>query len=120
GFVGPVLRVDPVARRRPHSLGIRMALETDSWGVPGGTSSARLARLMLQSATRSGNGVIETSDMKVSALTVPGPAVEVSSGAAVALGQEASFQGSYYAYNIGSEQVPIRATDSTGDRKSVV
>src|SRR5690606_16426003 len=32
----------------------------------------------------------------------------------------ASFQGSYYAYNIGSEQVPIRATDSTGPRSDLV
>ncbi|GAA1454116.1 hypothetical protein [Nocardiopsis tropica] len=84
-----------------------MALQLDSWAVAGAQSSARIARLQLTSASRSGNGVVESSDLTVRQLTVPGTSVRVTSGAAVILGKEQAFQGSYYAHNIGDAEVPI-------------
>jgi hypothetical protein len=92
----------------------------DSWAVNGAQSSARIARLQLQSATRSGNGIVESGDMEVRELDVPGPAVRVVSGAAVALGREAVFQGSYYAFNVGDAEVPITQTGSGGGRSDLV
>lgn len=97
-----------------------MALEIESWAVSGGQSSARIARLQLQSATRSGNGIVEAGDLKVTELNVPGGAVQIASGGAVILGREAAFQGSYYAYNVGVEQVPITPTGSAGGRSDMV
>ncbi|MFY7066004.1 hypothetical protein ACOQFV_09095 [Nocardiopsis changdeensis] len=97
-----------------------MALQLDSWAVAGAQSSARIARLQLQSGTRSGNGIVESGDLLVRELAVPGTSVRVSSGAAVILGKEAAFQGSYYAHNIGDATVPISATGSGGGRTDMV
>lgn len=97
-----------------------MALEMDSWAVQGAQSSARIARLQLQSATRSGNGVVESGDLEVRELEVPGTSVRVASGAAVILGAEAAFQGSYYAHNVGQDTVPISPTGSGGGRSDLV
>jgi len=84
-----------------------VALQLDSWAVAGAQSSARIARLQLTSASRSGNGVVESSDLLVRQLAVPGTSVRVTSGAAVIFGKEAAFQGSYYAHNVGDAEVPI-------------
>lgn len=97
-----------------------MALQIDSWAVAGAQSSAQIARLMLQSATRNGNGIVESADLEVTELDVPGTSVQVAAGAAVILGQEAAFQGSYYAHNVGVATVPISATDSGGGRSDMV
>ncbi len=97
-----------------------MALEADSWAVNGAQSSARIARLQLQSATRSGNGVIEVGDLQVLQQAVPGASVRVASGGAVVLGREATFQGSYYAFNVGDATVPIAATGSGAGRSDLV
>lgn len=97
-----------------------MALEKDSWAVNGAESSARIARLQLQSATRSGNGIVESGDLEVTELDVPGPAVQIASGAAVVFGREATFQGSYYAFNVGVDQVLINPTGSGSGRSDMV
>lgn len=97
-----------------------MALELDSWAVAGAQSSARIARLQLQSGTRSGNGVVESGDLLVRELAVPGTSVRVSSGAAVILGKEQSFQGSYYAHNVGDAEVPITANLTGSPRYDLV
>lgn len=97
-----------------------MALQMDSWAVSGAQSSARIARLQLQSASRSGNGVVEPLDLEVTELAVPGTSVRIAPGAAVILGQEAAFQGSYYAHNIGEAEVPIAATGSDAPRSDLV
>lgn len=97
-----------------------MTLQLDSWAVGGAGSSPQIARLMLTSATRSGNGIVEPSDLEVQELAVPGTSVRVTAGAAVMLGQEAVFQGSYYAHNVGEEEVPIAATDGGGGRSDLL
>ncbi|WP_435110156.1 hypothetical protein [Nocardiopsis synnemataformans] len=97
-----------------------MTLQLDSWAVAGAGSSPQIARLMLTSATRSGNGIVEAPDMEVRELAVPGTSVRVGAGAAVALGKEAVFQGSYYAFNIGEEEVPVSPTDAGGGRSDLL
>ncbi|MBB5431355.1 hypothetical protein [Nocardiopsis composta] len=97
-----------------------MALEVDSWAVDGGTSSARLARLQLEMATSSGNGVGAVGALEVLPLEVPGGGVRVAPGPFVARGAEAMFQGSYYGHNVGTATVPITPTDSSGPRSDLV
>ena len=97
-----------------------MVLQLDSWAVPGAQSSAQIARLQLQSASRSGNGVVGVTDLRVRPLAVPGTSVRIDSGAAVILGREQQFQGSYYAHNIGEATVPISPTGSGGGRTDMV
>lgn len=97
-----------------------MTLQVDSWAASGAQSSARTARLQLQSASRSGNGVVEATDMEVRELAVPGSSVRATAGAAVALGQEMAFQGSYYAFNVGEADVPITPTGSGAGRSDLV
>lgn len=97
-----------------------MVLQLDSWAVAGAQSSARIARLQLQSASRSGNGVVTTSDLRVRPLAVPGTSVRIDSGAAVVLGREQQFQGSYYAHNIGEDTIPISPTGSGSGRTDMV
>lgn len=97
-----------------------MVLQLDSWAVDGAQSSARIARQMLTSATRSGNGVVEVNDLRVRQLTVPGTSVRIDAGAAVVLGQEQQWQGSYYAHNVGEATLPIAPTGSGGGRADMV
>lgn len=97
-----------------------MALEMDSWAVSGAQSSARIARLQLQSASRSGNGIVEALDLEVTELAVPGTAVRIAPGAAVILGQEAAFQGSYYAHNVGDAELEVSATGSGAGRSDMI
>lgn len=97
-----------------------MVLELDSWAVNGAESSPRIARLQLQSATRSGRGIVESRDLQIVDLDVPGAAVKALSGAGVMLGREAVFQGSYYAFNVGDETIPINPTGSGAGRSDMV
>lgn len=97
-----------------------MALQLDSWAVDGAQSSARIARQMLTSATRSGNGVVEINDLRVRQLTVPGTSVIIDAGAAVVFGQEQQWQGSYYAHNVGEATLPINPTGSGGGRADMI
>lgn len=97
-----------------------MTLEVDSWAISGAESSARIARLQLQSATSSGNGVLTSDALEVTELDVPGGAVDVAAGGFVAFGQEAIFQGSYFGFNVGSAEVSINPTDSSGSRSDLV
>ena len=97
-----------------------MTLATGIWAVDGQMTQAVVARLQLQSATRSGNGVVEATDLTVRPLTVPGTGVVVGDGAAVVLGREASKQGSYWVPNVGDETVTLTATTSSGPRSDMV
>jgi hypothetical protein len=97
-----------------------MTFQLAPWAIDGATVDASLARLQLQSATESKSGIVGGGDLKVLALATPGPQVTVSSGAFVANGVEASFQGSYYAYNVGNAVVDIAATDASGGRTDLV
>lgn len=97
-----------------------MALEMDSWAVTGAQSSARIARLQLQSGTASGNGVVDSDHLRVLPLEVPGTSVRITSGGATILGRELEFQGSYFAFNVGDAEVPISPTGSGGGRSDLV
>jgi hypothetical protein len=91
-----------------------------AWAIDDVAMPAQIWRLQLQSASRSGNGVVDATDLAVTALGTPGAAVDVASGAAVALGAESTFQGSYFGYNVGSVSVPITATGSGGGRSDLI
>ena len=97
-----------------------MALEMDSWAVTGAQSSARIARLMHQSGTASGNGVVDVGHLQVLPLEVPGGGVRITAGGATILGREQEFQGSYFAYNVGDATVDISPTGSGGGRSDMV
>ena len=97
-----------------------MALEMDSWAVTGAQSSARIARLMHQSGTASGNGVVDVGHLQVLPLEVPGGGVRILAGGATILGKEQEFQGSYFAYNVGTDTVDIASTGSGGGRSDLV
>ncbi|GAA0972671.1 hypothetical protein Q7689_00260 [Nocardiopsis tropica] len=97
-----------------------MALEMDSWAVEGAQSSSRIARLQLQSGTASRNGVVDSSHLQILPLTVPGTSVRATSGGATILGAEASFQGSYFAFNVGDAEIAVSPTGSGGGRSDLV
>lgn len=97
-----------------------MALEMDSWAVTGAQSSARIARLQLQSGTASGNGVVNSDHLQVLPLSVPGTSVRITSGGATILGREQTFQGSYFAFNVGDAELAISPTGSGGGRSDLV
>jgi hypothetical protein len=94
---------------------------TDStWAIDGVSMPGQLWRLQLQSASRSGNGIVEATDLAVTAQGTPTSSVAVASGAAVALGAESTFQGSYYNYNVGSVNVAVSSTGSGGGRSDLI
>jgi len=97
-----------------------MALEMDSWAVEGAQSSSRIARLQLQSGTASRNGVVDSAHLRILPLAVPGASVRATSGGATILGAEATFQGSYFAFNVGDAEIPINPTGSSGGRSDLV
>lgn len=97
-----------------------MAFQAAPWAIDGATNDAVLARLQLQSGTQSKSGVVSGGDLKVSALATPAAQVTIGSGAFVANGAEASWQGSYYAYNIGAVSVNIAAQGASGPRSDLI
>lgn len=90
------------------------------YAVDGGEVSGVVLRRMYQSATRGGSGVIEPGDLRVRALDVPGPQVRISDGACGIPGHESSWQGSYYALNIGDHHLDIPPTGSASGRSDLV
>lgn len=98
-----------------------MTLFAQVWAVDGETDvPAKISRLMLRSATRNGQGIVEIGDLRVEELDVPATAVVVRDGAFIARGAEELWQGSYWGYNIGDEQVSLTATSSAGPRSDLV
>lgn len=98
-----------------------MTLYAKVWAVDGETDvPSQIARLMLRSATRNGNGIVEIGDLRVEELDVPGPAVVARDGAFVARGAEDLWQGSYWGYNIGDEQINLTPTSSAGPRSDLI
>ncbi|WP_344098582.1 hypothetical protein, partial [Nocardiopsis tropica] len=94
--------------------------EGSVWAVQGAKSGARMARLQLQSATRSAQGIIEPPDLQVRAATIPDGTVTVAAGGCVVAGREQNFQGSYFGYNVGLDSVSIAPTGSGGGRSDLV
>jgi hypothetical protein len=90
------------------------------WAVDGQTNDAALARLQLQAATSGAEGVVGAGDLVVTATPTPGSSVLVGGGACTVVGKEASFQGSYFGYNVGAQSVPITATGGGGGRSDLI
>lgn len=99
-----------------------MTFQTACYAVDGNTESGNFLRLMLQSSTLSSQGVVGHLDCQVTA-TSPGASANltISSGAVVVVGSEASFQGSYYGYNVGSDtSLTVAATGGSARSDMVV
>ncbi|MFE3196826.1 hypothetical protein [Embleya sp. NPDC059237] len=90
-----------------------MALINPPLLVAGGTHEARAFRMMLRDMARGAEGVTEGDDLRVRALSAPGPAVLVGDGSAVILGRAGRNQGAYTAYNLGDATVQIAPTGAT-------
>jgi hypothetical protein len=76
--------------------------------------SAQQFRMLIKDLARDNEGVTTGLDLKVSALATPGAGVQVSDGSAVIAGKASTVQGSYAAYNIGSDTVAVSATGGVG------
>lgn len=81
--------------------------------VDGATHSAQTFRMMIKDLSRGMEGITEATDLKVTPLPVPGAGVQVADGSAVIRGKANMWQGSYTAYNIGTETVPVAPTGAT-------
>lgn len=97
-----------------------MALKPIPIATTGGTHTAQQFRMMIKDLARGQQGVTTGTDMKVSALSTPGAGVQISDGSAVITGKASPVQGSYNAYNIGSDTVNIAATGSTSRSDMVI
>ncbi|MFE1767314.1 hypothetical protein ACFW81_24230 [Streptomyces angustmyceticus] len=87
-----------------------MALNPTPIATTGATHTAQQFRMMLRDLARDNEGVTTGLDLKVTALGTPGAGVQISDGSAVIAGKVSSVQGSYTAYNIGSDTVSVSAT----------
>ncbi|CAM5310993.1 hypothetical protein [Streptomyces abikoensis] len=79
----------------------------------GATHSAQTFRMMISGLARGGEGIAEGTHLKVTPLPTPGAGVVVGEGAAVVRGKAALWQGSYSAYNIGTETVAVAPSGAT-------
>ena len=86
-----------------------------AWAVDGGRVPASVARMLAWAATNGSNGVVQATDLAVTALPVPGGAVNVAPGGALMVnrfGGRAQAQ-TYVTSNDATIQVTIPATSST-------
>ena len=98
-----------------------MTFQVSTAFVDGNSESGNFLRLMLQGSTASSQGVVSHLDCQVSP-TSPGASANltISSGAVVVFGSEASFQGSYYGYNVGSDTSLTVAATGGASRSDMV
>ncbi|MEW2393074.1 hypothetical protein AB0933_32405 [Streptomyces venezuelae] len=88
-----------------------MALVPIPIATTGGEHTAQQFRMMIKDLARDSEGVTTGLDLKVSALSTPGAGVQISDGSGVIAGKMSAVQGSYSAYNIGTDtSVAIAAT----------
>ncbi|MFE9642117.1 hypothetical protein ACFYOC_24140 [Nocardiopsis alba] len=92
----------------------------DSWAVQGQTTSARLARMMLQAATGADEGVLTSTDLACLALDVPAGEVTLNPGSVVIVGKEQPGQGSYQGAIYSLESVSINPTGSASGRSDLI
>lgn len=92
------------------------------WFVGGGAEhSPEVARLLAYAATNGGEGVIDTSSLRVTALAVPGSAVAVRTGACLIRNRSVGGERQTYAGRSTSVDNPqIPATTAAGARSSLV
>ena len=92
----------------------------DSFAVQGQTTSARLARQMLNAATNGGEGVVNITDLECLALDVPGTSVTLNPGSCIIAGKEQPGQGSYQGAIYELETLDIEPTGSGGGRSDLI
>lgn len=93
-----------------------MALQNVPWAIGNGAHNpVEGARLSLYAATNGATGVMGPTDMRVTALPVPGGAVRVHTGACVAKSRYPGASGQSYAMReTSSTDVAVTATGSSG------
>lgn len=97
-----------------------MTFTDSTYAVDGAEITGRLYRLELMSSTYRQTGIIQPTDLEVRELSTPGTSVRILAGACVILGDAVDFQGSYFGYNVGQEDVPIASTGSGETRSDLV
>lgn len=80
-----------------------MTFQVPAYAVDGNSEPGNFLRLMLQSATIGSQGVVGPLDCQVTQTGVASAGIIITPGACVVLGQETTFQGSYYGYNVGND-----------------
>lgn len=95
-----------------------MAWDSVPWFIGGGAQhSPEVARLLAYAATSGAEGIIEPGDLKVSALSVPGGAVNIAPGAALIRNRATGGdQQTYIGRNPVQDSVQIAAT--SGSKRS--
>lgn len=90
------------------------------WAVDGATNDGTEGRLMLQASTRASQGVVEATDLKVTATDTPSSSVQVAAGACIIRGAEANFQGSYSGVNVGVDTLAVPASGASATHHLIV
>jgi hypothetical protein len=97
-----------------------VTFQTAVWAVDGNSVDASYARLMLQSSTLGAQGVVGHLDCIVNANTVPTAGIQITPGQVVILGAEASYQGSYYGFNVGNDSTLSIAATGGATRSDMI
>lgn len=98
-----------------------MTFQTAVWAVDGNAVDAAYARLMLQAAVLGSQGTISHLDCQVNATTPTATAgIVITPGAVVITGVEASYQGTYYGWNVGNDTTLSIAPTSGSIRSDMV
>ncbi|MEW2402123.1 hypothetical protein [Streptomyces sp. NPDC046862] len=97
-----------------------MALQPTPIAVTGGEHTAQMFRMMIKDLARGNQGITESSDLKVTALSTPGAGVQIADGSGVIAGKVSTVQGHYSVYNIGTDTVDVGSTGGTGRSDMIV
>lgn len=97
-----------------------MAVENPPIFLQAGSHSAEQVRRALSAIMGGRGGVVQPSDLFVSQNGTPNMSVNVATGQVVVLGDEATYQGVYFAENRGDLNLSIGAADPTNDRHDLV
>jgi hypothetical protein len=102
-----------------------MTVQNPSIFLQAGSHPAEDVRRMFHAnaggAPTGAKGIFETGDLLVSEKSgTPDMSVDVAEGACMIAGDEATYQGSYFAENRGVENLAISAADATNPRKDLV
>lgn len=97
-----------------------MTFQTSVWAVDGNSIDASLMRLMNQAATGNTQGVANPTDCIVNATSPATSGIVIKAGGVTILGIEASFQGSYTAWNVGDDTSLSIAATSGSPRSDMI
>ncbi|MFE0058653.1 hypothetical protein [Streptomyces sp. NPDC059003] len=91
------------------------------WFVEGTATSEETLRLVVAAASGGGEGIVAPADLVVSALEVPGPAVQVGTGAMIASRPGSGAGGQAYAARLPTvDLVDIEPTTADGPRSDLI